>query len=98
MGSLLVSYSEKEIEKTISKKEQQFVSGIEDELGIFQKGKDYWESLINRGRFQDVLNGMDIVILTNAVKFCKFEYESLTPKQVKDVIGVVNKLKENGIE
>lgn len=98
LGLLLISRSEREIEKTISKKEQQFASGIEDELSVFQKGKEYWESLINRGKSQDVLNGMDIVILTNAVKYCMLEYESLTSKQVKDIIGVVSKLKENGIE
>ena len=98
LGTLLISRSEKEIENTISKKEQQFASEIEDELGIFQKGKAYWENLIARGKTQNVLNGAEIIVLNNAIKYCMLEYESLTSKQIKDIISVMKKLKENGIE
>ena len=37
-------------------------------------------------------------IIDNAVKYCEFVYTSLYPKQVKEIINVLNKLKENGIE
>ena len=94
---ILITPAEKEEETAQAKKDQKLVSGIEDELGIFKKGSAYWRSLANRGKEQEVLNNKDILAIENAIKYCEFVYTSLYPKQVKEIIDVLNKLKENGI-
>ena len=94
---ILITPTEKEEETAQAKKDQKLVSGIEDELGIFKKGSAYWRSLANRGKEQEVLNNKDILTIENAIKYCEFVYTSLYPKQVKEIIDILNKLKENGI-
>ena len=94
---ILITPTEKEEETAQAKKDQKLVSGIEDELGIFKKGSAYWRSLANRGKEQEVLNNKDILAIENAIKYCEFVYTSLYPKQVKEIIDILNKLKENGI-
>ena len=59
---------------------------------------DYWKSLAEKGKSQNVLSSKDLSIIDNAVKYCEFVYTSLYPKQVKEINIVLNKLKENGIE
>lgn len=95
---VLITPAEKEEETVQAKRDQKLASEIEDELGIFKKGSDYWRSLVERGKNQDVLNGKDLCAIENAIKYCEFVYTSLYPKQVKEIIDVLNKLKENGIE
>lgn len=95
---VLITPEEKEEEAAQAKKDQKFASGIEDELGIFQKGSAYWRGLAERGKIQDVLNSKDLFAIENAIKYCEFVYTSLYPKQVKEIIDVLSKLKENGIE
>lgn len=95
---VLITPAEKQEESVRAKKDQRIASGIEDELGIFRKGSDYWKSLAEKGKSQNVLSSKDLSIIDNAVKYCEFVYTSLYPKQVKEIINVLNKLKENGIE
>lgn len=95
---VLITPAEKQEESVRAKKDQRITSGIEDELGIFRKGSDYWKSLAEKGKSQNVLSSKDLSIIDNAVKYCEFVYTSLYPKQVKEIINVLNKLKENGIE
>jgi len=95
---VLITPAEKQEESVRAKKDQRIASGIEDELGIFRKGSDYWKSLAEKGKSQNVLSGKDLSIIDNAVKYCEFVYTSLYPKQVKEINIVLNKLKENGIE
>lgn len=94
----LVTQAEKEADAVVAKKEQKFTTGIDNEIGIFNKGTAYWQDLITRGKSQEVLNYADIKALNNAVNFCNLVYTQLSPYQVKEIIAVVAKLKENGIE
>lgn len=94
----LISPSERAVEQVRAKKDQKFDSGIQDEIGIFNKGADYWKSFIARGSAQEVLSYADIKALENAVNYCNFVYTELTPKQIKEILGVVAKLAENGIQ
>lgn len=93
-----MSPHEKAIEETAAKKEQKFDNGLFDEIAIFNKGADYWTSMIGRGKAQYVLNNADILALNDAIKYCKMQYTQLTKKQIKAVTDVIAKLKENGIE
>ena len=95
---ILIDPAERTIEQVRAKKEQKFDSGIQDELSIFNKGADYWKSLIERGTKQEVLSPADVNTLNNAVKYCEFVYTELSSKQIKDIILVSKMLKENGIE
>lgn len=95
---ILIDPAEHSIEQVRAKKDQKFDNGIQDELSIFNKGSNYWKSLIERGTTQEVLSPSDINTLNVAVKYCDFVYTELSSKQIKDIILVSKKLKENGIE
>lgn len=82
----------------MAKKDQKFASGIDDEISIFNKGSAFWTSLKKRGIAQEVLGKKDIDLLEIAIKYCDFVYTSLYPKQVKDIVAVLGKLNDNGIE
>ena len=98
LREILISPREKAIEESAAKKEQKTDNGLLNEIGIFTRGADYWESMIERGRAQLVLNNADVYALTDAIKYCRMQYTQLTKKQIKAITGVIAKLKENGIE
>lgn len=81
----------------MAKKEQKVFSGLLDEVGIYSKGLDYWNSLMERGKNQDILNFGDLKALEAAVNYCKGKYLQLSKKQVHDILAVIEKLSENGI-
>lgn len=95
---ILLSPREKAIEETAAKKEQKFDNGLFDEVAIYKKGAEYWVSMIERGKAQTVLNNADVYALNDAIKYCNMQYTQLSKKQIKSIISVVAKLKENGIE
>ena len=94
----LITPAQKEAEATVAKKEQKFSTGIDNEIGIFNKGTAYWQDLITRGKAQEVLSYADVKALNNAINYCNLVYTELSSHQVKEIIAVVAKLKENGIE
>lgn len=98
LREILISPHEKAIEETAAQKGQKFDNGLFDEIAIFNKGSDYWTSMIERGKAQLILNSADIVALNDAIKYCQLQYTQLTKKQVKAITTVIEKLKENGIE
>lgn len=98
LREILISPSEKTVEKIAAKKDQAFDNGIMNEIEIFNKGAEYWSSLVERGQAQYVLNNADVFALTDAIKYCNLQYTQLTKKQIKTIMDVVKKLKENGIE
>lgn len=98
LREVLISPSEKAIENTAALREQRFDNGLFNEIAIFNKGADYWTSVIERGKAQSVLNGADIVALGDAIKYCQMQYTQLSKKQIKSITDVIAKLKENGIE
>ncbi len=94
----LITPAEKEVEQVRAKKEQQFASGIEDEISIFNRGSAYWQALSERGKAQDVLDYSSLKALGNATNYCNLVYTELSPKQVKEIFAVLKKLKDYGIE
>ncbi len=94
----LVDENELKVEKARAKKEQKFNSSIQDEITIFQQGVAYWESLIARGKSQEVLSGAQERSLLNAIKYCNLEYLELSRKQVSDIVATLDALREFGIE
>lgn len=95
---VLISQHEKAEEVTAAERGQKFDNELFNEIAIFKSGVQYWESMIERGRAQDVLNNADVNVLTDAIKYCQMKYIQLTKKQIKAITNVVIKLKENGIE
>lgn len=98
LAEVLISPKEKALEAATAKKEQKFDNGLFNEIAIFNKGADYWASMIEQGKAQYVLNNADVFALTDAIKYCQMQYTQLTKKQIKAITGAIAKLKENGIE
>ena len=94
----LLSSQEYSVEQAQAKKDQQIDTGIQDEIGIFQKGANYWSSMIERGTRQEVLSYAETKALKNAVNYCNFVYTELSTKQIREIVAVMQKLRENGIE
>lgn len=96
--NFLITPEEREIDSVRAKKEQKFDNGLMDEIGIFNKGSAYWESMIKRGLQQDVITVGEAEILKAAVNYCNGAYIQLSKKQIKDIVAVQDKLKENKID
>lgn len=96
--SILTSASEQAVEKAIAVKEQKFNNSITDELSIYEKGSNYWISIIERGKKQGILNYSEEKMLLIAVNYCNNIYTELSSYQVKEIIKIIRKLKENMIE
>ena len=79
-------------------KEQKFNNSITDELSIYEKGSNYWISIIERGKKQGILNYSEEKMLLIAVNYCNNIYTELSSYQVKEIIKIIRKLKENMIE
>ena len=94
----MLSSQEYSVEQAQAKKDQLIDTVIQDEIGIFQKGAEYWLSMIERGSRQEVLSLGEIKTLKNAVNYCNFVYTELSSKQVKEIVATLKKLRENGIE
>ena len=95
---LLVSPIDIEIDRARARKDQKFDSGIDDEISIFTKGAAYWESVLNRGSEQGVLNYMEQQLLAVVIKYCNGIIPQLTKYQLKEMANIIKKLKENMIE
>lgn len=93
----LVTSAELDAENARAKKEQRFDNGISDEVYIFNQGSAYWESLIARGKAQEVLVYGEEKTLQAAVNYCNGIYAQLSKFQVKEILRIVDKLKENMI-
>ena len=98
LAEVLITPREKAEEETAAKKEQKIDNGLMNEIAIFNKGAEYWASMIERGKVQLVLNNADVFALNDAIKFCQMQYDQLSKKQIKAIDSVVKKLKDNGIE
>lgn len=95
--NILCSPHEMEIETSRAKKEQKFDSVILNEVEIFKKGSQYWETLIQKGVEQDVLLPGETAILRAVINYCNGIYAQLTRYQLKEVKRILEKLKENMI-
>ena len=95
---MLITPSEQKIEKVIAKKEQRFTNGISDEISVYEKGSKYWTSIIERGKSQGVLNYNEEKQLLAAVNYCNGKYLQLSSYQIKEIVKIMDKLKEYMIE
>lgn len=94
---VLISPADKEIETIQARKSQKEMTELTNEIGIFYKGSVYWESLIQRGTEQQVLNSVDAEMLRNAVNYCNGLYAQLSKNQLKEIFRIEKFLCENGI-
>lgn len=95
--AILISPADLEVEAVQAKKEQKMITDLTDEVAIFFKGTAYWESMIQRGREQQVLNPVEVEMLGNAIKYCNGIYAQLSKHQLREIARITAKLNENGI-
>lgn len=96
---LLLDDSDVQAEERQSKKSQALNNEIGLEIAIFNRGYDYWKSLIARGSEQNVLTPHDVTMLDIASQYCLFEkVTSISSKQAKAIEEIRLKLEENGIK
>ena len=98
LNKILITESDRNIDAVVAKKEKMCENTFFDEVYIFNKGLQYWRSIIDRGMAQEILNAIDVEILTKAINFCNLTIPELSKNQIKDICAVVKKLKDNGIE
>ena len=97
LSDILITKADRQVEDVAAKKEQKFNTEIDNEIGIFNKGAAYWQDMLERGKAQAVLNGVDIKTINVAINYCNMIYTELSARQVKEILAVVKKLAENGI-
>ena len=95
---ILLSKSDLEVEVVQARKEQKMLNGLSTEVDIFVKGSAYWESLTTRGLAQDVLTRGEAEMLKAAVNYCNGIYAQLSKYQLREIVRIQAKLKENMIE
>ena len=95
---VLITATDKDVEEIRARKEQKKMTGLANEIGIFQKGTVYWESLISRGLDQGILNPSEAELLKIAIKYCNGVYAQLSKMQIKEIFRIESTLNENGIK
>ena len=95
---VLITPNDRDVEEIRARKEQKKMTGLANEIGIFQKGTAYWESLISRGLAQSVLNSSEVESLKIAIKYCNGMYAQLSKAQLNEIFRVEAILNENGIK
>ena len=96
--SIMITKSDKSDEISEAKKEQKIINSISDEISIFKKGADYWQSMIDRGVDQKVIGYAERQTLEKAISYCTGKIMQLSKTQIKDIVKTVDLLRENGIE
>lgn len=89
--TFLASKEDVRDEKVSAKRDQKFNDGISVEVQVFEYGEEYWNRLLETGKTQGLLNGMDIQLLGLAIEYCKGE-RGLPQSYFKKIIDVRDKL------
>ena len=92
----LITREEKKQETIIAKKEQKLSSSVMVEIQIFNLGSEYWQTLIDKGVDQKLLNDKDIDLLNCAIKYCN-GLMAISRAQGDYIWKVREKLSENGV-
>lgn len=92
----LITKEEKKQETIIAKKEQKLSSSVMVEIQIFNLGSEYWQTLIDKGVDQKLLNDKDIDLLNCAIKYCN-GLMTISSAQADYIWKVREKLSENGV-
>jgi hypothetical protein len=95
--TFLVSKDDVRDEKVAAKREQKFNDGLSVEVQVFQFGDEYWSCLLETGKSQGLLNGMDIQLLQLAVEYCKGS-RGLPQSHFKKIMAVRDKLNEAQVQ
>ncbi len=95
---VMVTQVDADIERTNAQQDHQLEGMLNDELAVFEKGRNYWISLLNHGVMQKVINTNDEATLKIAIDYCDQIKMELTKEQLENIYTVIAKLKENGIE
>ena len=95
--TFLVSKDDVRDEKVSAKREQKFTDGLSVEVQVFQFGDEYWNRLLETGKSQGLLNGMDIQILGLAVEYCKGS-RGLPQSHFKKIMSLRDKLSEAQVQ
>lgn len=93
----LITKEEKKQETIIAKKEQKLNTSVMIEIQIFNLGSTYWQSLMEKGIEQKLINEKDIDLLNCAIKYCNGQ-TSISSAQGNYIWNIREKLSENGIE
>lgn len=95
--TFLVSTDNVRDEKVAAKREQKFNDGLSVEVQVFQFGDEYWNHLLETGKSQGLLNGMDIQLLGLAIEYCKGS-RGLPQSHFKKIMAVRDKLSEAQVQ
>lgn len=95
--AFLVSKDDVRDEKVAAKREQKFSDGLSVEVQVFQFGDEYWSRLLETGKSQGLLNGMDIQLLGLAIEYCKGS-RGLPQSHFKKIMAVRDKLSEAQVQ
>ena len=91
--AFLVSKDDVRDEKIAARRDQKFNDGISVEVQVFQFGDQYWSRLLEIGKSQGLLNGIDIELLGLATEYCKGS-RGLPQSYFKRIMAVREKLSE----
>lgn len=95
--AFLVSKDDVRDEKVAAKRDQKFNDELSVEVQVFQFGDEYWRRLLETGKTQSLLNGMDIQLLELAIEYCK-GLRGLPQSHFKKIMAVRDKLSEAQVQ
>lgn len=95
---VMVAQVDADIERANIQQDHQLDGLLNDELAVFEKGHDYWKSLLDRGLLQKAIDEEDEIALKIAIDYCDQISLELSKEQFVKICEVVTKLKESGIE
>lgn len=95
--AFLVNKDDIRDEKIAAKREQKFSDGLSVEVQVFQFGDEYWNRLLETGKSQGLLNGMDIQLLEFAIEYCKGS-RGLPQSYFKKIMAVRDKLSKAQVQ
>ena len=95
---VMVAQVDADIERANIQQDHQLDGLLNDELAVFEKGHDYWKSLLDRGLLQKAIDEEDEIALKIAIDYCNQISLELSKEQFVKICEVVTKLKESGIE
>lgn len=95
--SFLISKDDVRDEKASAKRDQKFNDELSLEVQVFQFGDEYWNRLLEVGKSQGLLNGMDTQLLGFAIEYCK-GLRGLPQSHFKKIMSVRDKLREAQVQ
>ena len=92
----LITENQKKSQQGSAGKEQRKINVIDNSIYIFSLGVETWQELHKKGKEQKILSYFDEQMIKVAINFC-MTGAGCSDKQSKEIIKVIEKLKENGV-